>query len=52
MAEPFPSDWRTALLPVPHPDDPEYGSAAAVAKWTSADAGGRRAVGFILERSR
>ncbi|MGH7489955.1 MAG: PIG-L deacetylase family protein [Acidimicrobiales bacterium] len=37
MAEPFPSDWRTALLLVPHPDDPEYGSAAAVAKWTSAD---------------
>jgi LmbE family N-acetylglucosaminyl deacetylase len=36
MAEPFPSDWRTALLLVPHPDDPEYGSAAAVAKWTSA----------------
>jgi LmbE family N-acetylglucosaminyl deacetylase len=35
MAEPFPSDWRTAVLMVPHPDDPEYGSAAAVAKWTS-----------------
>ena len=35
MAEPFPSDWRTAVLLVPHPDDPEYGSAA-VAKWTSA----------------
>jgi LmbE family N-acetylglucosaminyl deacetylase len=36
MAEPFPSDWRTALVLVPHPDDPEYGTAAAVAKWTSA----------------
>jgi LmbE family N-acetylglucosaminyl deacetylase len=33
--EPFPSDWRTALLLVPHPDDPEYGCAAAVAKWTA-----------------
>ena len=33
---PFPSDWRTALVLVPHPDDPEYGCAAAVAKWTDA----------------
>lgn len=36
MADAFPSDWRTALVLVPHPDDPEYGCAAAVAKWTSA----------------
>ncbi|MBO0865921.1 MAG: PIG-L family deacetylase [Mycobacterium sp.] len=36
MVQPFPTDWRTALVLVPHPDDPEYGSAAAVAKWTSA----------------
>lgn len=37
MAElaPFPSDWDSALVLVPHPDDPEYGFAAAVAKWTS-----------------
>ena len=35
MLEAFPTDWRTALLLVPHPDDPEYGCAAAVAKWTS-----------------
>ncbi len=34
--EPFPLDWRTALVLVPHPDDPEYGCAAAVAKWTAA----------------
>lgn len=34
--EPFPTDWRTALVLVPHPDDPEYGVAAAVAKWTAA----------------
>jgi LmbE family N-acetylglucosaminyl deacetylase len=33
--EMFPSDWRTGLVLVPHPDDPEYGCAAAVAKWTA-----------------
>jgi LmbE family N-acetylglucosaminyl deacetylase len=35
MLEDFPTDWHTALLLVPHPDDPEYGCAAAVAKWTA-----------------
>ncbi len=35
MHQPFPTDWRTALVLVPHPDDTEYGCAAAVAKWTS-----------------
>jgi len=35
MLEPFPTEWQTALLLVPHPDDPEYGCAAAVAKWTA-----------------
>jgi LmbE family N-acetylglucosaminyl deacetylase len=34
--QPFPDDWNTALVLVPHPDDPEYGCAAAVAKWTAA----------------
>ena len=34
--QPFPTDWRTALVLVPHPDDPEYGMGAAVAKWTAA----------------
>jgi LmbE family N-acetylglucosaminyl deacetylase len=34
--KPFPSHWRTGLVLVPHPDDPEYGCAAAVAKWTDA----------------
>src|SRR6201991_314879 len=34
--QPFPSDWNSALVLVPHPDDPEYGVAAAVAKWTTA----------------
>lgn len=32
---PFPDDWSTALVLVPHPDDPEYGIGAAVAAWTS-----------------
>jgi LmbE family N-acetylglucosaminyl deacetylase/AcrR family transcriptional regulator len=34
--QPFPTDWTTALVLVPHPDDAEYGCAAAVAKWTAA----------------
>lgn len=34
MTTPFPTDWRTALVLVPHPDDPEYGMAAAVHRWT------------------
>ncbi|MGV0679825.1 PIG-L family deacetylase [Mycolicibacterium fortuitum] len=34
--QPFPSDWQTALVLVAHPDDPEYGVGAAVAKWTDA----------------
>jgi LmbE family N-acetylglucosaminyl deacetylase len=36
VTNPFPSDWRSAVVLVPHPDDPEYGCAAAIAKWTSA----------------
>lgn len=34
MTEHFPTDWQTALVLVPHPDDPEYGMAAAVNRWT------------------
>ncbi len=34
MATPFPTDWRTALVLVPHPDDAEYGMSAAVNRWT------------------
>lgn len=30
----FPEDWATALAVVAHPDDMEYGAAAAVARWT------------------
>ena len=32
--DPLPEDWQTALFVVAHPDDIEYGSAAAVARWT------------------
>lgn len=35
--EPFPEDWNKALFVVAHPDDPEYGAAAAVARWTAQD---------------
>lgn len=31
---PLPEDWDTALAIVAHPDDMEYGAAAAVARWT------------------
>ena len=33
---PFPDDWQRALVVAAHPDDIEYGLAAAVASWTSA----------------
>ena len=32
--QPLPEDWETALAVVAHPDDIEYGAAAAVARWT------------------
>jgi len=31
---PLPEDWQRALAVVAHPDDMEYGAAAAVARWT------------------
>lgn len=33
--EPLPEDWERAIAVVAHPDDLEYGAAAAVARWTS-----------------
>ncbi|MFJ7045664.1 PIG-L domain-containing protein [Streptomyces sp. JV178] len=41
---PLPDDWRRALAVVAHPDDLEYGCAAAIAAWT--DAG--REVAYVL----
>jgi LmbE family N-acetylglucosaminyl deacetylase len=32
--EPLPEDWERALCVVAHPDDMEFGAAAAVARWT------------------
>ncbi|RAJ65600.1 LmbE family N-acetylglucosaminyl deacetylase [Streptomyces sp. Amel2xB2] len=32
----MPEDWERALAVVAHPDDMEYGAAAAVAEWTAA----------------
>ncbi|MGL5823561.1 MAG: PIG-L deacetylase family protein [Nocardioides sp.] len=31
---PLPEDWQTALCVVAHPDDLEFGAAAAIARWT------------------
>ncbi|YCK36640.1 PIG-L deacetylase family protein [Actinomadura sp. ATCC 39365] len=42
--EPMPADWQRALAVVAHPDDLEYGCAAAVATWT--DAG--REVSYLI----
>lgn len=33
---PLPDDWSRALCVVAHPDDLEYGGAAAIARWTRA----------------
>ncbi len=38
MVEPYhrmPDDWQRALVVVAHPDDLEYGGAAAIARWTA-----------------
>ncbi|MGW6455412.1 PIG-L deacetylase family protein [Streptomyces sp. NPDC055078] len=41
---PMPDDWRRALAVVAHPDDLEYGCAAAIAGWTD----GGREVAYLL----
>jgi LmbE family N-acetylglucosaminyl deacetylase len=33
--KPMPDDWQRALVIAAHPDDIEYGSASAVARWTA-----------------
>ncbi|GAA3689125.1 PIG-L family deacetylase [Arthrobacter ginkgonis] len=40
----MPANWRRALVVMAHPDDPEYGVAAAVAEWTAAG----REVSYLL----
>ncbi|PWU44447.1 PIG-L domain-containing protein [Micromonospora globispora] len=34
LLEPLPEDWQRGLAVVAHPDDLEFGAAAAVARWT------------------
>ncbi|MCF3172491.1 PIG-L family deacetylase [Streptomyces sioyaensis] len=41
---PMPKDWQRALAVVAHPDDLEYGAAAAIAEWTAAG----REVSYLL----
>jgi LmbE family N-acetylglucosaminyl deacetylase len=36
MPKPMPDDWQRALVVAAHPDDIEYGIAAAVSAWTAA----------------
>lgn len=43
----MPTDWRRALAVVAHPDDLEYGCAAAIADWTD---GGREVVYVLATR--
>src|SRR5690606_23695924 len=45
--DPLPADWSRALAVVAHPDDLEYGAAAAVADWTD---GGREVVYLLASR--
>ncbi|WP_354638596.1 PIG-L deacetylase family protein [Kitasatospora camelliae] len=45
--QPLDEDWQTALAVVAHPDDMEYGAAAAVARWT---AQGKRVV-YVMATS-
>ena len=42
--EPLPEDWERGLAVVAHPDDMEYGAAAAVARWT----GQGKWIGYVL----
>ena len=44
---PFPDDWQRALAVVAHPDDLEYGSASAIARWTSEG----REIAYVLVTS-
>ncbi|MCX4820975.1 PIG-L family deacetylase [Streptomyces sp. NBC_01142] len=44
---PMPEDWTRALAVVAHPDDLEYGGAAAIAGWTD---GGREVVYLLATR--
>src|SRR3954454_12154656 len=42
--KPLPEDWSRALAIVAHPDDMEFGAAAAVARWT----GQGKEIGYVM----
>ncbi len=42
--QPVPEDWSTGLAVVAHPDDMEYGAAAAIARWT----GQGKTIAYVL----
>lgn len=43
----LPEDWDTLLAIAAHPDDLEYGTASAVARWTSL---GKKVVNLMVTR--
>jgi LmbE family N-acetylglucosaminyl deacetylase len=45
--KPLPEDWSRALAIVAHPDDMEFGAAAAVARWT----GHGKQIGYVMVTS-
>ena len=45
--EPLPEDWQRGLVIAAHPDDIEYGTAAAVARWT----GQGKEIAYVLPTS-
>jgi LmbE family N-acetylglucosaminyl deacetylase len=45
--QPIPEDWTRAVAVVAHPDDLEYGAAAAVARWTRQG----KSVAYVLASS-
>ncbi len=45
--KPLPEDWSRALAIVAHPDDIEYGAAAAIARWT----GQGKHIGYVMVTS-
>ena len=47
MLKALPEDWNTALAIAAHPDDLEYGTAGAVARWT---AQGKKVIYLMVTR--
>lgn len=45
--EEFPDDWTRGLVLMAHPDDPEYGTAIAVNRWTR----GGKEIAYVLATS-